>query len=140
MPGFTVDGNAPFEMYAIAREAIKRARASEGPTVKGAALSGSPVASPSASATIARSTPIAEIMLMHFTTVATDMIVNHPAKLCAGSGGGHSDFLKAQFAPLAWVPIKRPGAPFAPVPFGPPNACHMVTAGQIAVAARAIAA
>jgi pyruvate dehydrogenase E1 component alpha subunit len=33
MPGVTVDGNDPFEMYAVAREAIERARAGEGPTL-----------------------------------------------------------------------------------------------------------
>lgn len=33
MPGYTVDGNDPFEMYAVAREAIDRARAGEGPTL-----------------------------------------------------------------------------------------------------------
>jgi len=33
MPGYTVDGNDPFEMYAAARQAIGRARAGEGPTL-----------------------------------------------------------------------------------------------------------
>ncbi|HTZ69477.1 MAG TPA: thiamine pyrophosphate-dependent dehydrogenase E1 component subunit alpha [Acetobacteraceae bacterium] len=33
MPGITVDGNDPFEMYAVAREAIERARNGEGPTL-----------------------------------------------------------------------------------------------------------
>lgn len=33
MPGVTVDGNDPFEMYAAAFEAIERARAGEGPTL-----------------------------------------------------------------------------------------------------------
>jgi pyruvate dehydrogenase E1 component alpha subunit len=33
MPGVTVDGNDPFEMYAAAHEAIERARAGEGPTL-----------------------------------------------------------------------------------------------------------
>jgi pyruvate dehydrogenase E1 component beta subunit len=62
--------------------------------------------------------PIAEIMLMNFTTVAMDMIVNHAAKLRfmsggqtkvpltirtmtgagAGFGGQHSDMLEAWFA------------------------------------------
>lgn len=33
MPGFTVDGNDPLEMYAAANEAVARARAGEGPTL-----------------------------------------------------------------------------------------------------------
>jgi len=33
MPGVRVDGNDPFEMYAVAHEAIARARAGEGPTL-----------------------------------------------------------------------------------------------------------
>lgn len=33
MPGYTVDGNDPFEMYAFAHEAVARARAGEGPTL-----------------------------------------------------------------------------------------------------------
>jgi pyruvate dehydrogenase E1 component alpha subunit len=33
MPGVTVDGNDPFEMYAAAREAVERARDGEGPTL-----------------------------------------------------------------------------------------------------------
>jgi acetoin:2,6-dichlorophenolindophenol oxidoreductase subunit alpha len=33
MPGFTVDGNEPLEMYATAKEAIDRARAGGGPTL-----------------------------------------------------------------------------------------------------------
>lgn len=33
MPGINVDGNDPFEMYAVAKEAIERARAGEGPTL-----------------------------------------------------------------------------------------------------------
>lgn len=33
MPGYTIDGNDPFEMYAAAKEAIDRARAGEGPTL-----------------------------------------------------------------------------------------------------------
>jgi acetoin:2,6-dichlorophenolindophenol oxidoreductase subunit beta len=62
--------------------------------------------------------PVAEIMLMNFTTVAMDMIVNHAAKLRymsggqtnvpitirtmtgagMGNGGQHSDYLEAWFA------------------------------------------
>ncbi len=33
MPGFTVDGNDPFDMYAHAHAAVERARAGEGPTL-----------------------------------------------------------------------------------------------------------
>ena len=33
MPGYTIDGNDPFEMYAYAHAAIERARAGEGPTL-----------------------------------------------------------------------------------------------------------
>ena len=33
MPGFTVDGNDPFEMYAAAHAAVQRARDGEGPTL-----------------------------------------------------------------------------------------------------------
>ena len=33
MPGYTVDGNDPFEMYAYAHQAIERARNGEGPTL-----------------------------------------------------------------------------------------------------------
>lgn len=33
MPGVRVDGNDPFEMFAVAKEAIDRARAGEGPTL-----------------------------------------------------------------------------------------------------------
>ncbi len=33
MPGFTVDGNDPFDMFAHAHAAIERARAGEGPTL-----------------------------------------------------------------------------------------------------------
>ena len=33
MPGYTVDGNDPYEMYGIAKIAIERARAGEGPTL-----------------------------------------------------------------------------------------------------------
>jgi pyruvate dehydrogenase E1 component beta subunit len=75
--------------------------------------------------------PVAEIMLMNFTTVAMDMIVNHAAKLrfmsggqthvplvirCMtgagmGSGGQHSDFLEGWFAHTAGLKVVMPSNP-----------------------------
>ena len=75
--------------------------------------------------------PVAEIMLMNFTTVAMDMIVNHAAKLRfmsggqtsvpmvirtmtgAGmsNGGQHSDFLEAWFAHTAGLKVCIPSTP-----------------------------
>ena len=75
--------------------------------------------------------PVAEIMLMNFTTVAMDMIVNHAAKLRfmsggqtsvplvirtmtgAGmsNGGQHSDFLEAWFAHTAGLKVAIPSTP-----------------------------
>lgn len=75
--------------------------------------------------------PVAEIMLMNFTTVAMDMIVNHAAKLRfmsggqtnvpmvirtmtgagMGSGGQHSDFLEAWFAHVAGIKVVAPSNP-----------------------------
>jgi pyruvate dehydrogenase E1 component beta subunit len=75
--------------------------------------------------------PVAEIMLMNFTTVAMDMIVNHAAKLRymsggqtsvplvirmmtgAGiaSGGQHSDFLEAWFAHTPGIKVVAPSNP-----------------------------
>jgi acetoin:2,6-dichlorophenolindophenol oxidoreductase subunit beta len=75
--------------------------------------------------------PIAEIMLMNFTTVAMDMIVNHAAKLRYMSGGQttaplvirmmtgagiasgaqHSDFLEAWFAHTAGIKVVAPSNP-----------------------------
>lgn len=72
--------------------------------------------------------PIAEIMLMNFTAVAMDMIVNHAAKLrfMSGgqthvpivirtmtgtgfsSGGQHSDYLEAWFAHTAGIKVVCP--------------------------------
>jgi acetoin:2,6-dichlorophenolindophenol oxidoreductase subunit beta len=72
--------------------------------------------------------PVAEIMLMNFTTVAMDMIVNHAAKLrfMSGgqthvpmvirtmtgtgfrSGGQHSDYLEAWFAHTAGLKVVIP--------------------------------
>lgn len=75
--------------------------------------------------------PVAEIMLMNFTTVAMDMIVNHAAKLRFMSGGQthvpitirtmtgagfsvggqHSDFLEAWFAHTAGIKVVIPSTP-----------------------------
>ena len=72
--------------------------------------------------------PIAEIMLMNFTTVAMDMIVNHAAKLRfmsggqtavpitihmltgagASTGGQHADHLEAWFAHTAGLKVVAP--------------------------------
>jgi pyruvate dehydrogenase E1 component beta subunit len=75
--------------------------------------------------------PVAEIMLMNFTTVAMDMIVNHAAKLRFMSGGQthvpltirtmtgvgfatggqHSDMLEAWFAHTAGLKVVAPSTP-----------------------------
>lgn len=75
--------------------------------------------------------PIAEIMLMNFTTVAMDMITNHAAKLrfmsggqtnvpivirtMTGSGfsqgGQHSDYLEAWFAHCPGIKVVAPSNP-----------------------------
>jgi pyruvate/2-oxoglutarate/acetoin dehydrogenase E1 component len=75
--------------------------------------------------------PVAEIMLMNFTTVAMDMIVNHAAKLRYMSGGQthvpltirtmtgvgfatggqHSDMLEAWFAHTAGLKVVAPSSP-----------------------------
>jgi pyruvate dehydrogenase E1 component beta subunit len=75
--------------------------------------------------------PVAEIMLMNFTTVAMDMIVNHAAKLryMSGgqthvpivirtmtgtgfsSGGQHCDYLEAWFAHVAGMKVVAPSNP-----------------------------
>lgn len=79
-------------------------------------------------ASLAGYKPIAEIMLMNFTTVAMDMIFNHAAKLRYMSGGQtnvpivirtmtgagfgtagqHSDFLEAWFAHAAGLKVVAP--------------------------------
>jgi acetoin:2,6-dichlorophenolindophenol oxidoreductase subunit beta len=75
--------------------------------------------------------PVAEVMLMNFTTVAMDMIVNHAAKLrfMSGgqthvpivirtmtgtgfaSGGQHCDYLEAWFAHTAGIKVVAPSNP-----------------------------
>ena len=75
--------------------------------------------------------PVAEIMLMNFTTVAMDMIVNHAAKLRFMSGGQtnvpltirtmtgagfgtagqHADYLEAWFAHVAGLKVVAPSTP-----------------------------
>jgi acetoin:2,6-dichlorophenolindophenol oxidoreductase subunit beta len=82
-------------------------------------------------AAIAGLRPVAEIMLMNFTTVAMDMIVNHAAKLRYMSGGQthvpltirtmtgvgfatggqHSDMLEAWFAHTAGLKVVAPSSP-----------------------------
>jgi pyruvate dehydrogenase E1 component beta subunit len=82
-------------------------------------------------ASLAGMRPVAEIMLMNFTTVAMDMIVNHAAKLRFMSGGQtnvpltirtmtgagfsvggqHSDFLEAWFAHTAGLKVVIPSTP-----------------------------
>lgn len=75
--------------------------------------------------------PVAEIMLMNFMTVCSDMVVNHAAKLRfmsggqttvplvirtmtgagMGTGGQHSDFLEAWFAHTAGLKVVIPSTP-----------------------------
>lgn len=75
--------------------------------------------------------PVAEIMLMNFTTIASDMIVNHAAKLRfmsggqtsvpivvrtmtgagVSNGGQHSDYLEAWFAHTAGLKVVLPSTP-----------------------------
>jgi pyruvate dehydrogenase E1 component beta subunit len=82
-------------------------------------------------ASLAGFKPVAEIMLMNFTTVAMDMIFNHAAKLRYMSGGQtnvpivirtmtgagfstagqHSDFLEAWFAHSAGLKVVLPSTP-----------------------------
>ncbi|MBK6803097.1 transketolase C-terminal domain-containing protein [Novosphingobium sp.] len=82
-------------------------------------------------ASLAGYKPIAEIMLMNFTTVAMDMIVNHAAKLRFmsggqtsvpivirtmtglgyGSGGQHCDYLETWFAHTAGIKVCAASTP-----------------------------
>jgi acetoin:2,6-dichlorophenolindophenol oxidoreductase subunit beta len=82
-------------------------------------------------ASLAGYRPVAEIMLMNFTTVAMDMIINHAAKLrfMSGgqtnvpitirmmtgtgfaSGGQHSDYLEAWFAHTPGLKVVAPAFP-----------------------------
>jgi pyruvate dehydrogenase E1 component beta subunit len=82
-------------------------------------------------ASLAGYKPIAEIMLMNFTTVAMDMIVNHAAKLRFmsggqtnvpivirtmtglgfGSGGQHCDYLESWFAHTAGIKVCAASTP-----------------------------
>lgn len=75
--------------------------------------------------------PVAEIMLMNFTTVCMDMIVNHAAKLRFmsggqthvpltirtmtgagfGTGGQHADYLEAWFAHTPGIKVVAPSSP-----------------------------
>jgi len=82
-------------------------------------------------AAIAGMRPVTEIMLMNFTAVAMDMIVNHAAKLRfmsggqthvpmvirtmtgsgMGNGGQHSDYLEAWFAHSAGIKVVTYSSP-----------------------------
>lgn len=82
-------------------------------------------------ASLAGCKPVAEIMLMNFTAVAMDMIVNHAAKLRFmsggqtsvpmvirtmtgtgyGSGGQHCDYLEAWFAHVPGIKVCAPSTP-----------------------------
>lgn len=82
-------------------------------------------------ASLAGYKPVAEIMLMNFTTVAMDMIVNHAAKLRfmsggqtsvpivirtmtglgMGNGGQHTDYLEAWFAHTAGIKVCAASTP-----------------------------
>src|ERR1700736_4018066 len=82
-------------------------------------------------AAIAGMRPVAEIMLMNFTAVAMDMIVNHAAKLRFmsggqthvpitirtmtgagfGTGGQHSDSLEASVGHTAGIKVVAPSSP-----------------------------
>lgn len=82
-------------------------------------------------ASLAGYKPIAEIMLMNFTTVAMDMITNHAAKLRFmsggqtsvpivirtmtglgfGSGGQHCDYLESWFAHTPGIKVCAPSTP-----------------------------
>lgn len=82
-------------------------------------------------ASLAGYKPVAEIMLMNFTTVAMDMIINHAAKLRfmsggqsqvpitimtltgagASTGGQHADHLEAWFAHTAGIKVIAPTFP-----------------------------
>ncbi len=82
-------------------------------------------------AAIAGMRPVTEMMLMNFTTVAMDMIVNHAAKLRymsgnqthvplvirtmtgsgMGNGGQHSDYLEAWFAHTAGIKVVSYSSP-----------------------------
>jgi pyruvate dehydrogenase E1 component beta subunit len=82
-------------------------------------------------AAVAGYRPVAELMLMNFSTVAMDMLVNHAAKLRfmsggqtnvpmvvrtatgsgLGTGGQHCDFLEAWFAHTAGIKVVIPSNP-----------------------------
>lgn len=96
--------------------------------VKATPISEQAIIGASIGAAIVGYKPVAEIMLMNFTTVAMDMIVNHAAKLRfmsggqtsvplvirtmtgAGisNGGQHSDFLEAWFGHTAGIKVCCP--------------------------------
>jgi pyruvate dehydrogenase E1 component beta subunit len=99
--------------------------------VRGTPISEQAIMGAAIGASLAGYKAVAEIMLMNFTTVAMDMIVNHAAKLrymsggqthvpivirtTTGSGGStggqHSDYLEAWFAHTAGMKVVAPSNP-----------------------------
>lgn len=99
--------------------------------VKSTPISEQAITGAAIGASLAGYRPVAEIMLMNFTTVAMDMLVNHAAKLrfmsggqtnvpivirtMTGSGlslgGQHSDFVEAWFAHTAGIKVVVPSNP-----------------------------
>jgi pyruvate dehydrogenase E1 component beta subunit len=99
--------------------------------VRSTPISEQAIAGAGIGAALAGLKPVIEIMLMNFTTVAMDMIVNHAAKLRYmsggqthvpltirmttgagfGIGGQHSDMLEAWFAHTAGLKVVIPSSP-----------------------------
>ncbi|MDP9083747.1 MAG: alpha-ketoacid dehydrogenase subunit beta [Pseudomonadota bacterium] len=102
-----------------------------GPRVRSTPIAEQAIIGAAIGASIVGMRPVAEIMLMNFTTVAMDMLVNHAAKLRfmsggqthvpitvrtmtgAGrsSGGQHCDYLEAWFAHTAGMKVVVPSSP-----------------------------
>lgn len=99
--------------------------------VKSTPIAEQAIVGASVGAALAGKRPVAEIMLMNFTTVAMDQIVNHAAKLRFmtggqthvpltirtstgagfGTGGQHADYLEAWFAHTAGLKVVAPSNP-----------------------------